>query len=62
MKPVYTCNFRNKLYKDNMFDLMNEASMIKNEEFRIEKLKIILKNVPDSILIVMRYIFQFLNQ
>jgi len=45
-----------------MFDLMNEASMIKNEEFRIEKLKIILKNVPDSILIVMRYIFQFLNQ
>lgn len=45
-----------------MFDLMNEASMIQNEEFRIEKLKIILKNVPDSILIVMRYIFQFLNQ
>ena len=47
---------------DSIFESMNEASMIKNEEFRIEKLKVILKNVPDSILIVMRYLFQFLNQ
>ena len=59
---MYLRKLEEKLIPDDVFDSMVDAATIKDEMLRIEKLKVILKNIPDSILIVMRYLFQFLNQ
>ena len=59
---MYLRKLEEKLIPGAVFESFNEASAIKDESVRVEKLKTILKNIPDSILIVMRYLFYFLNQ
>lgn len=59
---MYLRKLEEKLIPDAVFESFNEASTMKDESIRVEKLKCILKNIADSVLIVMRYLFTFLNQ
>ena len=59
---MYLRKLEEKLIPDAVFESVNDASTIDDETLRVEKLKIIMKNIPDSVLIVMRYLFHFLNQ
>ena len=59
---MYLRKLETKLIPDDVFEEFNDAASIKDEIIRAEKVRTILKAIPDSILIVMRYIFQFLHQ